>query len=47
LFFIVVFFSWKTDKLDTKLFKTNKNMCSRHINNFGEKITSFEDSKVC
>ena len=33
-FFLSFFFSWETNKLDPKLSKTNKNMCSRYINNF-------------
>ena len=39
MFFQSYLFSWKTDKSDPKLTKTYKNMCFRHIKNFGEKIT--------
>ena len=45
LIFFNLIFSWKTDKLDSKL--TDKNMFLHHINNLGRKITHFEYSKVC
>ena len=35
--FLILFFSWKTDKLDPKLVKVGKNMCLCHINNLGGK----------
>jgi hypothetical protein len=35
------------DKLDSKLGKTDKNMCFRHIKNFGQKINQFKYFKVC
>jgi hypothetical protein len=37
-FFLIIFcFSWKTDNLNSKLPQSDKNMCSRHFNNFGKK----------
>ena len=47
MFFQSYLFSWKTNKLDPKLTKTDKNMCLRHIKNFRQKKTQFEYSKVC
>ena len=46
-FFLNRFFSWKIDKLDSKLGKTDKNICFRYIKNVGQKITQIEYSKVC
>ena len=37
-FFLILIFSWKTDKLDPKLAKSITDMCLRHINYFGKKI---------
>ena len=37
--FVILIFSWKTDKLDQKLAKSVGNICLRDIKNFGEKIT--------
>jgi len=37
MFFQSYLFSWKTDKLDPKLTKTDKSACFRHIKNFGQK----------
>ena len=38
-FFVILIFSWKTDKLDQKLTKSVGSRCLHDIKNFGEKIT--------
>ena len=38
-FFLILFFSWKTDKLNKKPTKVDNNMRLCHIKNFREKIT--------
>ena len=37
-FFVILIFSWKTDKFDQKLAKSVGNICLRDIKNFWEKI---------
>ena len=38
-FFVILIFSWKTDKFDQKLAKSVGNTCPRDIKNFWGKIT--------
>ena len=38
-FFVILMFSWKTDKFDQKLAKSVENICLRDIKNFWGKIT--------
>ena len=38
-FFVILIFSWKTDKLDQKLAKSAGNICLRDIKKFGGEIT--------
>ena len=38
-FFVILIFSWKTDKSDQKLAKSVGNICLRDIKKFWEKVT--------
>ena len=39
IFFVILIFSWKTDKSDQKLAKSVGNICLRDIKKFWEKVT--------
>ena len=47
IFFLILIFSWKTDKLDSKVDKSTKIMCLRHSNNLGKEMTKFEYILKC